>query len=130
MLYVLAGGFPGGISGKEPVCQCRRHKRRGLHPTIGTIPWRRAQEPTPVLLPGESQDRGTWRVTVYSATTEVTQRTHVHVKRRTFKDLISVNQSQIIQLCQRRRKLPLLLILMPFLTIICFCFCFWYSDQE
>ena len=21
------GGFPGGTSGKEPACQCRRHKR-------------------------------------------------------------------------------------------------------
>ena len=25
-------GFPGGASGKEPVCQCRRHKRWGLDP--------------------------------------------------------------------------------------------------
>ena len=23
---------PGGASGKEPTCQCRRHKRRGFHP--------------------------------------------------------------------------------------------------
>ena len=25
-------GFPGGASGKEPTCQCRRHNRRGFHP--------------------------------------------------------------------------------------------------
>ena len=34
-------GFPGGISGKEPACQCGRHKRRGLHPWVRKIPWRR-----------------------------------------------------------------------------------------
>ena len=47
-------GFPDGASGKEPACQCRRHKRCGLSPWVGKIPWRRAWQPTPVLfLPGE-----------------------------------------------------------------------------
>ena len=27
--------FPGGTSGKEPACQCRRHKRFGLIPGSG-----------------------------------------------------------------------------------------------
>jgi len=31
-------GFPGGANGKEPTCQCRRHKRRGFDPWIGKIP--------------------------------------------------------------------------------------------
>ena len=30
-------GFPGG---KEPTCQCRRHKRCGFDPWVGKIPWR------------------------------------------------------------------------------------------
>ena len=47
-------GFPGGTSGKEPTCQCRRHKRHRFHPWVGKIPWRRAWQPTPVFLPGES----------------------------------------------------------------------------
>ena len=41
-------------SGKEPVCQCRKGKRCGLDPWVGKIPWRRAWQPTPVFLPGES----------------------------------------------------------------------------
>ena len=41
-------------SGKEPACQCRRHKRCGLDPQVGKIPWRRTWQPTPVFLPGES----------------------------------------------------------------------------
>ena len=47
-------GFQGGTSGKEPACQCRRHKRHGFHPWVGKIPWRRAWQPTPVFLPGDS----------------------------------------------------------------------------
>ena len=46
--------FPGGASGKEPACQCRRHKRHGFDPWIRKIPWRRAWQPTPVFLPGGS----------------------------------------------------------------------------
>ena len=47
-------GFPGGASGKEPTCQCRRHERCGFEPWIRKIPWRRAWQSTPVFLPGES----------------------------------------------------------------------------
>ena len=53
-IYVLLRGFPGGTSGKEPTCQCRRRKRHGFDPWVGKISWRRAWQPTPVLLPGES----------------------------------------------------------------------------
>ena len=44
-----------GTNGKEPICQCRRHKRHGFHPSVRRIPWRKKWQPTPVLLPGESQ---------------------------------------------------------------------------
>ena len=46
--------FPGGDSCKEPACQCRRPKKHGINPCVGKIPWRRAWQPTPVLLPKES----------------------------------------------------------------------------
>ena len=45
--------FPGGASGKEPACQGRRHKRCGFDPWVGKIPWRRAWQPTLVILPEE-----------------------------------------------------------------------------
>ena len=51
-------GFPSGTSGKEPACQRRRYKRRRFNPWVGKIPWRRAWQPTPVFLPGESQGQG------------------------------------------------------------------------
>ena len=47
-------GFPGAASGKEPTCQCRRLKRGEFYPWVGKIPWRKAWQPTPVFLPGES----------------------------------------------------------------------------
>ena len=47
-------GFSGGASGKEPACQCRRHKRHRFGPRVGKIPWRKAWQLTAVLLPGES----------------------------------------------------------------------------
>ena len=50
----IHGGFPGGASGKEPACQCRRDKRLRFDPRVGKIPWRMAWQPTPVFLPGES----------------------------------------------------------------------------
>ena len=42
------------MSGNEPSCQCRGHKRQGFDPWVGKIPWRRKRQPTPVFLPGES----------------------------------------------------------------------------
>ena len=45
----------GSASGKEPTCQCRRHKRCGFNPWVGKIPWGRAWQPTPVSFPGESR---------------------------------------------------------------------------
>ena len=47
--------FLGGASGKELACQCRRCKRHGFNPWVRKIPWRRAWQPTRVLLPGEFQ---------------------------------------------------------------------------
>ena len=54
MVYTCNRGFPCGASVKEPPCQCKRHKRYGFDPWVREIPWRRAWQPTPVFLPGES----------------------------------------------------------------------------
>ena len=53
-----AQGFPGGTSGDEPACQCRRRKRHGFDPWVGKIPRRRVWPPTPVFLPGKSHGWG------------------------------------------------------------------------
>ena len=50
-------GFPHGTGGKEPACQCKRCKRHGFDPWVRKIPWRRAWQPTPVFLAGESHEQ-------------------------------------------------------------------------
>ena len=41
-------------SSKEPTGQRRRCKRRGLHPWVRKVPWRRPWQPPPVFWPGDS----------------------------------------------------------------------------
>ena len=51
---IIHKGFPDGASGKELTCQCWRHKRPGFDPWVRKMLWRRAWQPTPVFLAGES----------------------------------------------------------------------------
>ena len=53
LFSVLVLGFPGGSSGKEPACQCRRQRWCEFSPWVEKIPWGRAWQPTLVFLPGE-----------------------------------------------------------------------------
>ena len=48
---ILITGLLWGLSGKESACLCRRG---GFDPWVWKIPWRRAWQPTPVFLLGES----------------------------------------------------------------------------
>ena len=56
-------GIPGDASGTS--LPMWGYKRRSFHPWASKIFWKRAWQPTPVFLPGESQDRGAWRATVH-----------------------------------------------------------------
>ena len=80
-------GFPGGASGKEPACQCRKYF--GFGPWVEKISWKRTQQPTPVFLPGESH--GQRSLEGYSPQrhkeldiTEVTWRTYIHTHTHTY----------------------------------------------
>ena len=59
-LTELPQGFPSGASGKEPTCQCRRHKRLRFHPWVGKIPWRRACNLFQCSCLEDPVDRGAW----------------------------------------------------------------------
>ena len=79
MLFSIC--FPGGASGKEHTCQCRKHKKCGFDPWLGRIPWRQAWQPILVFQSGESH--GQRSLAGYSPrgckeldTTEVTQVPH------------------------------------------------------
>ena len=47
-------GLPGSAGGKEPTCNAGDIMRCGFDPWAGKILLRRAWQPTPVFLPGES----------------------------------------------------------------------------
>ena len=42
---------------KKPHLQCRRCRRPRFDPWVGKIPWRKAQQPTPIFLPGEAHEQ-------------------------------------------------------------------------
>ena len=52
--YRDLSGLPGGTSGKETTCQCRRHR---FNPWVRKIPWRRKWQPTLVFSPEKSHGR-------------------------------------------------------------------------
>ena len=70
----------------ERICvQCRRHRRCGFDPWVGKIAWRRAWQPTPVFLPGESHEQTS--LAGYSPwgpkesdLTEMTGHTYMHLR--------------------------------------------------
>ena len=68
-------GFPGSPNGKEPACQCRRHKRHRFDPWVEKISWRRAWQPTLVFLPclRNATGREAWQATVYTVAQSRTQ---------------------------------------------------------
>ena len=43
----------------------------GLDPWVRRIPWRRKWQPTPVILPRKSMDRGAWQATVNGVAKEL-----------------------------------------------------------
>ena len=55
-------GFPGVSEDKESSYIAGD---LGSIPGWGKIPWRRARQPTPVFLPGQSHGQGAWRATVH-----------------------------------------------------------------
>ena len=65
MFSSFPGLYSGGANRKEPAWKCRRHKGSKFSVQVGKIPWRRAGQPTPVCLPGESH--GQKNLVSYSA---------------------------------------------------------------
>ena len=62
-----------GTCGKEPPCQRGKHKKCGFDFWVEKIPWRRALQPTPVFLPGESHGQRS----AESDMTEATERARI-----------------------------------------------------
>ena len=62
---------PGGTSGKEPTCQCRRPlaiRRPGFNPCIRKIPGERNSDPLQYSCLGNPVDKGAWWAIVHGVT--------------------------------------------------------------
>ena len=66
-------GFPGGADGKEPACQCRRHKRPGSIPGLGRSPGGGHGNPLQYSCLENPMDRGAWRAAVHGVAKSRTQ---------------------------------------------------------
>ena len=66
-------GFPGSTSGKEPVCQCRRHRRYGFNPGSGRSPGGGNGNPLQYSCLENPTDRETWWATVHRVTKSQTR---------------------------------------------------------
>ena len=62
---MFSQGFPGGTSGKEPTCQCRRHKRHEVDPWVGRSAGEGNGNPLQYSCLENPMDGGVWRATVY-----------------------------------------------------------------
>ena len=66
-------GFPGGASGKEPACQCRRQKRHRFDPWVRNIsPRGRDGNPLQCSYLGNPVDWEAWQPTVHGVTKSCT----------------------------------------------------------
>ena len=80
LLFVI-WSFPGGVSGREPACQCRRLGRCELDPWVRKIPWRRKWQPTPVFTPREAHGQcslGGYRPWGPKSRTQLSDWAHTH----------------------------------------------------
>ena len=65
--------FPGDTSGKEPACQCRKHKRFGFDPWVGKIPWGGRVNPLQYSCLENPMGRGAWWAIVHRVAKSQTQ---------------------------------------------------------
>ena len=70
---------------KNPPAKSGRLKRHGFHPWVGKIPWRRAWQPTPVLLTGESCGQRSLDCHKVLDLTEATYHAYTHIYPKCFK---------------------------------------------
>ena len=82
-IYAYTWASQVALGVKNPPANAGRCKRHRFYPWVRNMPWRRAGQPTPVFLPGESHGQRSlagcspWRHKEQDMT-EVTQHAHIH----------------------------------------------------
>ena len=74
-------GFPGGTSGKQPACSCRRHKRVGLIPELRRSPGGGYSNPLQYSCLEKPMDEGAWQTMAHRISKSriwLSEHTHTH----------------------------------------------------
>ena len=92
-------------SGKESICQCRRHRRCRFNPWVQKSPWRSKQQPTPVLLAGKFHGQRILvdcspRVHKESGTTELLSARAAH----TYEEKKGKETDPMMRVCQSNKR--------------------------
>ena len=71
---MIDGDFPGGTSGRQPTCQCRRCNRWGFNPWVGKILLEKGMAiHSSILAYSPGMDRGDWQALVHRVAKGQTQ---------------------------------------------------------
>ena len=98
--------FPGGASGKELICQCRRRRRHGFNPWIRRFPGEGHGNPLQCSCLENSTNRRAWQATVHRVTKSRTRlSTSIHNNFQNDTLLFCINQSLSYVLENRENKI-------------------------
>ena len=96
-------GLPRWHCGKQSACQCRKCR---FDPWVRKIPWRRKWKPTPVFLPGESNEQRSlegYGPQGHKNRTRLKQlRTHTHPSG--YDSTLSLSRAQVLSLTRELRS--------------------------
>ena len=101
---LLFMGFPGGASGKEPACQCRRHMRLRFNPGSGRSPGGGHGNPLQCSCLENPMDGGTWQATVHGVTKSRTQLKRLSRHARPYNPRVTIQHMFIYVLCSCLRS--------------------------
>ena len=87
--YPTNTGFPGGFSGKELACQCRRWTRPEFDPRDRKSPGGRPGNPLQYIFLENPMDRGAWRTTVHRVTKSRTQLKWFSMQHASYKHILT-----------------------------------------
>ena len=87
-------GFPGGTSGKESACQCRKCKRHGSIPVSERSPGEGSGNPLQYSCLENPKDTGAWRATVHSVAESRTQLKQLRMLSRLTDNVVVVSGEQ------------------------------------
>ena len=110
-------GFPGGTSGKEPACQCRRLKRRRFDPWVTKIPGEGHSNSLQYSCLENPMDRGAWQAIVHGVAKSRTRLKRLSREHTCTTGIIFQDQRRGMILLKPKRKKNVLALIPTLLSL-------------